>query len=485
MFLIKKCKLMFLFVMVCTLPSIAVSMEEVPSEVTLFKNVLVFNGVDEELQDVDVLIVKNKIAMIAENIPTTGTYELDTEKDFYQEVINPIGVSYRGGYTVLRKNLKGKKKKAKVAVTVIDGGGRTLMPGIIGGHEHVGIPVSPGELTGPDYDWQYIAAASASGAKFYLDRGWTTLREAGGPSEGLRRAIDQGLIPGPRIYTAMQYISQTSGHGDMRSGYAAPHPNDLPTEPWVNQEFFRLADGVPEVRRAVRESLRRGAVHIKVMAGGGISSQYDPLHTMQYSVEELRAAVDAAADWGTYVMVHAYTDETVQRAIEAGVKVIEHGQLITEETAKLMAENDVWLSIQIAFLGEEPTPEQVALFGEVTAAKFRKVQQGVATAISYAEKYGVKIAFGTDLFGPRLPEITKEFTYRQKYFSNVEILRQATSINGELLQLTGPLNPLCRRPTRRDQKGRLCRYSSHRRQSHRKAGVAHRSVEYPRDHEGR
>jgi imidazolonepropionase-like amidohydrolase len=227
----------------------------------------------------------------------------------------------------------------------------------------------------------------------------------------------------------------------MRCGYAAPHPNDLPVEPWHNQEYFRIADGVPEVQRAVRESLRRGGVHIKVMAGGGISSQYDPLHTMQYSVEEMKAAVDAAADWGTYVMVHAYTDETVKRAIEAGVKVIEHGQLITEETAKLMAEKDIWLSTQIAFLGEEPTPEQIALFGEVTAAKFRKVREGVATAIGYAEKYGVKIAFGTDLFGPRLPEITNEFTSRQGYFSNVEILRQATSINGELLKLTGPLNP--------------------------------------------
>ena len=441
MSLIKKCKLIFLLILLCALPSIAVSMQDVPSEVTLFKNVLVFNGVDEELQDVDVLVVKNKIVAIAEDIPNAGTYELDADTGFHKEVVPAIGPAYRGGYTVLRKNLEGEQEKVQVPVTVIDGGGRTLMPGIIGGHEHVGLPVSPGELTGLDYDWQYLAAASAAGAKFYLDRGWTTLREAGGPSEGLRRAIDQGLIPGPRIYTAMQYISQTSGHGDMRSGYAAPHPNDLPIEPWANQEFFRLADGVPEVRRAVRESLRRGAVHIKVMAGGGISSQYDPLHTMQYSVEEMRAAVDAAADWGTYVMVHAYTDETVQRAIEAGVKVIEHGQLITEETAKLMAEKDVWLSIQIAFLGEEPTPEQVALFGEVTAAKFRRVQEGVATAIEYAQKHGVKIAFGTDLFGPRLPEITKEFTYRQKYFSNVEILRQATSINGELLQLTGPLNP--------------------------------------------
>jgi imidazolonepropionase-like amidohydrolase len=334
---------------------------------------MVFNGIDEELQDVDVLVVRNKISAIAEDIPTTGTYELDAETGFYQEAVKPIGASYDGGYTVLRENRLGEQEKVQVPVNLIDGGGRTLMPGIIGGHEHVGLPVAPGDLAGPDYDWQYLAAASSAGAKFYLDHGWTTLREAGGPSEGLRRAIDEGLIPGPRIYTAMQYISQTSGHGDMRSGYAAPHPNELPVAPWHYQEYFRIADGVPEVQRAVRESLRRGAVHIKVMAGGGISSQYDP------------------------------TNETVQRAIEAGVKVIEHGQLITEQTAKLMAKKDVWLSIQIAFLGEEPTPEQIALFGEVTAAKFRRVREGVATAIGYAKKHGVKIAFGTDLFGPRLP----------------------------------------------------------------------------------
>jgi len=409
--------------------------------VTLFKNVKVFDGVGEKLRDVDVLVVGNKIQTVAADIPETGTYKLDADTGFYREVIPQIGADYRGGYTVLRENLRGKKETVQAPVTVIDGEGRTVMPGIIGGHEHVGLPVPPGELARPDYDWQYLAAASAAGAKFYLDHGWTTLREAGGPSEGLRRAIDKGLIPGPRIYTAMQYISQTSGHGDMRSGYAAPHPNELPVQPWHNQEYFRLADGVPEVRRAVRESLRRGAVHIKVMAGGGISSQYDPLHTKQFSLEEMKAAVAAASDWGTYVMVHAYTDETVRRAIKAGVKVIEHGQMITEETAKLMAEKGIWLSIQIAFLGEEPTPEQIALFGEVTAAKFRLVRQGVATAIGYASKYGVKIAFGTDLFGPRLPEITKEFTYRQDYFSNVEILRQATSINGKLLKLTGPLNP--------------------------------------------
>jgi imidazolonepropionase-like amidohydrolase len=324
--------------------------------------------------------------------------------------------------------------------TVINGAGRTLMPGIIEGHGHVGLPVAGDQLT-EQQDWQYLAVRAAATAKFFLDNGWTTVRDAGGPTFGIKKAIDEGHVPGPRIYPSGRFISQTSGHGDFRAGYASPHPNDLPVEPFFNREFGAVADGVPEVLRATREELRKGAVHIKIMAGGGIASQYDPIHTRQYSPEEMKAIVDAAADWGTYAMVHAYTDDAVRRAIEAGVKVVEHGQLMTDETAKLAADNDVWLSTQIAFLGEEPTPEQIATFGEVTAAKFRQVRQGVDTSINYAKEYGIKIAFGTDLWGPRINEITSEFAYRQKYFSNVEILRQATCGNGELLQLTGPLNP--------------------------------------------
>ena len=331
--------------------------------------------------------------------------------------------------------------KAPKGATIIDGGGKFLMPGIIEGHGHIGLPHVPLTDIPANVDWQYIGVAAAANAKFFLESGWTTVRDAGGPTFGIKKAIDEGVVPGPRIYPAGRLISQTSGHADVRPGYASPHPNDSTELPWANREFFAIADGMPEVLRAVREELRKGAVHIKLMAGGGIASQYDPIHTTQYSLTEMKAAVDAAADWGTYVMVHAYTDASVRRSIESGVKVIEHGQLMTDETAKLAAENGVWLSTQIAFLGEEPTPEQIAVFGEVTAAKFRQVRSGVETSINFAKKYGINIAFGTDLWGPRLSEITNEFRYRQEYFSNIEILRQATSINGELLQLTGKLNP--------------------------------------------
>ncbi|WP_170482659.1 metal-dependent hydrolase family protein [Ruegeria arenilitoris] len=378
--------------------AVAATAQEEPMPI-LFTNVNVFDGVSETLiEDANVLVTGNLIS------------EVSSE---------PLAVA------------NGR---------IIDGGGRTLMPGIIEAHGHLGQAVLPTQVTGSE-DWQYMASLSTFAAKYYLDRGWTTVRDAGGPTFGLKKAIDEGHIPGPRIYPSGRFISQTSGHADFRYGYAAPHPNEAETEPFYNQFIGAIADGVPEVLRATREELRKGSVHIKVMAGGGISSQYDPLHTLQYSAEEMQAIVGAAADWGTYVMVHAYTDATVRRAIEAGVKVIEHGQLMTDETAKLAADNGVWLSTQIAFLGEPPTPEQIEAFGEVTAAKFNSVREGVETSINFAREYGINIAFGTDLWGPRLPEIGNEFEYRTRYFSDLETLQQATSVNGELLQLTGPLNP--------------------------------------------
>lgn len=389
------CRWITFFFVVATFPAFAQEEEAL----VLFTNVHVFDGTNERrIENASVLIRGNLIATVS------------------TEAINAEGAQ------------------------VIDGGGRTLMPGIIEGHGHIGLPVPLDKIT-EQVDWQYLGIGAAVNARIYLMNGWTTVRDVGGPAFGIKKAVDEGLVPGPRIYPSGRFVSQTSGHGDARAGHASPHPNDLPVEPWANREFFALADGVPEVLRATREELRKGAVHIKMMAGGGISSQYDPIHTSQYLPDEMKAAVDAAADWGTYVMVHAYTDASVRRAIEAGAKVIEHGQLMTDKTARLAAKNDVWLSTQIAFLGEPPTPEQVAIFGEAVAAKFNQVREGVETSIKFAKKYDIKIAFGTDLWGPRLPEINNEFEYRSRYFSNFEVLQQATSLNGELLRLTGPLNP--------------------------------------------
>jgi imidazolonepropionase-like amidohydrolase len=171
-------------------------------------------------------------------------------------------------------------------------------------------------------------------------------------------------------------------------------------------------------------------------------------------LEEIKAAVDAAADWGTYVMVHAYTDKAVARAVKAGVKVIEHGQLMTEDTAIEMAKKNVWLSTQVFYAITEPTAEQIKAVGDVGYRKWKSVSDGTAASIKLAKKHGIKIAFGTDLWGPAMAVgIANEFIVRKKFFSNFEILKQATSINGELLRLTGKLNPYPQGPIGVIEKG--------------------------------
>ncbi|MCP4256196.1 MAG: amidohydrolase family protein [Planctomycetes bacterium] len=392
-------KILMTIMTVMLIAGVAVAEEKKVPKRVLFTNVKIFNGMDEKLINGNVLVENNLIKKIsAKAIPV----------------------------------------KRSANTTVIDGGGRTLMPGIIEAHGHPGNTLELSANMGGE-DPFFQGASQVAGAKFFLDHGWTTVRDVGGPSYGIKKAIDKGIVPGPRIYPAGMMLSQTSGHGDLRR-YADPHPDTLTQLPMMQQFTTHIADGIPEVLQATREELRKGAVHIKVMAGGGLASQFDPLHTTQYSLDELKAAVGAANDWGTYVMVHAYTDAAVNRAIDAGVKVIEHGQLVSEKTAKRMAEKGIWLSVQ-AILAAPSSGEAVKPLGEVTYNKWVKVRDGFADSIKFAKKYGIKMAFGTDTWGPAQPLMLKEFQARQPYFTNLEILRQATSINGELLQLTGPLNP--------------------------------------------
>jgi imidazolonepropionase-like amidohydrolase len=331
----------------------------------------------------------------------------------------------------------GGEELSAEAATIINGGGRTLIPGIIDAHTHLALPMNPMEihLQYPGY----VAALSVQAAEKLLMRGWTSVRDIGGPSQGLAKAIDEGVVVGPRIYTSAMVISQTSGHGDLRP-LTEPHPNMGGP---VNQEMQRyklLADGPAEVRRAVRESLRQGAVQIKVMAGGGISSPYDPIDTTQYSVDELRAAVEAAADWNTYVAVHAYTDNAVNRSLEAGVKVIEHGHLASEDTLKRIKSEGAYLSSQsFGFVRIFAAQAQNTERGR----KSQQVMEGVDNLMTTAKKIGLPVAFGTDAFGSlRAYEAgVKEFGYRLRWFDSLEILKQATSVNAELLALTGPRNP--------------------------------------------
>jgi len=330
----------------------------------------------------------------------------------------------------------GENLPAEKAAIVIDGRGRVLMPGIIEAHTHLALPVSPAKLRTEDQT--YLAALSVKAAERVLMHGWTTVRDIGGPSQGLAKAIDEGIVPGPRIYTSAMYISQTSGHGDFR-GLNDPHPNMGGPADAVGQRYTLIADGPAEVSRAVRESLRHGATAIKVMAGGGISSEYDPIDTTQYSVAELRAAVEAAEQWNTYVAVHAYTDAAVRNALEAGVKVIEHGHLLSEDTLKLLKKKGAFLSSQsFGFVRQYIKPGQSG-----RAGKAAEVMAGTDNLMLTARKLGIPVAFGTDAFGSmRAYEgAVSEFGYRLRWFTSLEILKQATSHNAKLLELTGPRNP--------------------------------------------
>ena len=234
------------------------------------------------------------------------------------------------------------------------------MPGLIDAHVHMMMADTPmGVLMSADPN--YVALNAGRGATATLMRGFTSVRDVGGPSFGLKRAIDEGVLAGPRIWPSGATISQTSGHGDFRS------PNhDLPPGPGRDLHFSErlgftaVADGRPQVLQAVREQLMKGASHIKLMAGGGVASDFDPLDVTQYTEDEMRAAVEAAAAWNTYVTVHAYTPQAIQQAIRAGVRCIDHAQLADEDTARLSAKAGVWWSMQPFLDDEDAIPSRRA-----------------------------------------------------------------------------------------------------------------------------
>src|SRR3984957_8325608 len=240
---------------------------------------------------------------------------------------------------------------AEPGVIVIAGNGRTLMPGLIDAHWHaMFIRPTPAQMINGDVGYNNIEAGVEATAT--LMRGFTTVRDVGGPVFGLKRAIDEGVTAGPRVYPSGAFISQTSGHGDFRMLSELPRGvcGHLTHTEIIGAAV--IADGVPEVLRGVREQLMRGASQIKMMAGGGVASAHDPIDATQYTEAELRAAVDAAENWGTYVLVHAYTPRAVQQAIRAGVRCIDHGHLLDDETVAMIAEYDIWWSLQ-PFLDDE------------------------------------------------------------------------------------------------------------------------------------
>jgi imidazolonepropionase-like amidohydrolase len=326
---------------------------------------------------------------------------------------------------------------APSGATVLNAKGRTLIPGLIDAHIHLSLGLPQADLLKADP--KVIEAAAVNAAQKTLMRGFTTVRDASGIGTfALKRSIDKGQLVGPRIFPSGAMISQTSGHADFRAPQDA-HPR------WGGkisraEEFGAgmMADGRDQVLAATREQLRLGASQIKIAAGGGASSVYDPLDVTEYTLDEMKASVEAASDWNTYVMAHVYNPKGIQRAIAAGVKSIEHGHLVDEDTMKLMAEKGIFLSTQVmTFRVEQPG------LSEEQYLRLKEAQDGTDTMLQLAKKYNVKVGFGTDLLGgPELMALApQEFEARLKWFTPVEVLRPATSINAELLALSGPRSP--------------------------------------------
>lgn len=365
------------------------------AEKILFTNVHVFDGVNEQrIENANVLVEGNLIAEVATS-----------------------AIAAEGA-------------------TVIDGGGRTLMPGLSDTHTHIAF----GSLNQAQFlvgieGYNYIH--STKDAEAMLMRGFTSIRDMGGNTFGLKQAIDEGIVPGPRIYPAGGAISQTAGHGDFRfPNQRNPSFGGGLTGPYDQGHGF-LADGVPKVLAAVRENLRLGASHIKLMAGGGYSSPADPLLGNQFTFEEIKAAVDTASDWGTYVTIHAYHPSAVERAIDAGVKDIGHGQLLTKEILQRMADEGVFLSTQPFTVCNEPQLD------EFSNAKLAQVCEGTAKVYQWAKEIpNLKVTFGTDLFfvpAETFEEQAKMMERLLPWYEPVEILRMATSHAGELFAFSGDM----------------------------------------------
>lgn len=372
----------------------------IAENITVFENVRVFDGKSERLTEpCNVLIHGNQIAKIS------------------VQALSP--------------------EETKDA-TIIYGGGRTLMPGLIDMHWHTMlVRPTPSEATTADVGYANIVASAE--ARDTLLRGFTTVRDLGGPAFGLKRAVDEGIAVDPRIYPCGAIITITSGHGDFRQKYELPRVLGGALSRMEEIGGSMVADSPDEVRVRVREQLLLGATQIKLTAGGGVASPNSPLDVSTFTEPELRAAVEAAENWNTYVTVHAYTPASIQRAIAAGVKCIEHGHLMDEPTAKLIAERGIWLSTQPF------PPESAEAFppGSQQRAKALEVIAGTENVYRLARKYKIKTAFGTDiLFSPQLAQRQGALLVSlTRWFTPAEILRMATSINAELLMLSGKRNP--------------------------------------------
>ena len=315
---------------------------------------------------------------------------------------------------------------------IIDLGDRTLMPGLIDCHNHISREI----LAGPPSMLPSLSAARTSSVLHdMLMRGFTTLRDAAGADLGHKEAVEKGYFLGPRLFVAGKSISQTGGHGDHRVRADQSEPCACVH---LGPGIGRVADGISEVRKAVRDEIRLGADQIKMMASGGIASASDPIDQLQYSTEEMEAIVDEAARSNTYVMAHAYPDAAIRRCVEAGVRTIEHGNMLGPETAKLMAEKGAYLvPTLVAFRCIQRYGPETG-YNDEQMEKNEKVLAAGTQALLVAKEAGVKVAFGTDIAFWHEHQC-EEFLIRGEVLEPIDIIRSATVIGAEVVRMVGRL----------------------------------------------
>ncbi len=326
---------------------------------------------------------------------------------------------------------------ASAAAETVDLAGHTLMPGLIDAHVHV-IAVDQALARLGERPASLVTLQAARVLEGMLQRGFTTVRDAGGADGGLAEAVEQGLVRGPRIFPSGQALSQTGGHGDLR-----PRTRSVSVAACACCEggagLARIADGVSECRRAARDELRKGATQIKIMASGGVASPYDPVWNLQYSEEEVRAIVEEARAWHTYVMAHAYTPEAIRRSIDFGVRSIEHGNLIDEATAELVASADAFVVPTLVTFDALHRFGRELGFPEASLKKLGDVREAGLRSLEILQAADVKIGFGTDLLGPMHRHQSHEFAIRAEAMTPIDIIRSATTVNADLLNRKGEL----------------------------------------------
>jgi imidazolonepropionase-like amidohydrolase len=322
--------------------------------------------------------------------------------------------------------------------TVIDGGGRTLMPGLMDMHTHLTLKQGIPEMMSL-WDGAATGAMAYETMQLYLRMGYTTLRDICGGSTGLARAIAMGKIDGPRLYSGGACLAGTSSHADWGN------QNDYMGRPSAGElrDDVYIVNSPDQMRQAARQNFRNGATVLKIFVGGGVASLFDPLEATMLTAPEIRAAVEVAEDFGSYACMHAYQDASINRAFDAGVKCLEHGFLMSEETVKRMKAEGRVISLQ-SFMSYQAflAPEEIQGFSAENIRKARQVNAGADQMFAWIAEHGVDAFAGTDMFTPDLiPMVTQDLVVRKRWFADVEILKHNTSNAGRWLGMTGPKNP--------------------------------------------